>query len=84
MTARHLATARDEWPALRWRRARPSRLDAPVVLVGTDHRGRRVVARRWPGAGEWEAHPHRGMGGREVWARTLREALRAQRYTHDV
>lgn len=81
---RHLTTARDEWPALRWRSGRRwRRLDAPVVLVGADHRGRRVTVWWWPGAapGGWNAQPSRSMDGREVWARTLRGVLRALRYS---
>ncbi len=80
--ARYLATARDEWPALRWRVARRRWWGPPVTLVGTDCRGRRVVVTWWPVAQEWEATPWRSMDGREVWAPTLRAALRAQRRTH--
>ena len=79
---RLLAIARDEWPALRWRVARRRRWGPPVTLVGTDSRGRRVVASWWPGAQAWQAVPRCSMDGREAWGRTLRVALRAQRRTH--
>ena len=56
---------------------------APVLRV--TERGQVLVAhqaRWWPAAQKWEASPHLGMRGREVWAPTLRAALRAQRRTH--
>jgi len=89
VTARLLAVARDEWPALTWRSATrvgvsPESFGVPggLWLIGADGCGRRVHVERWThpdGERVWYALPRNGMSGRGSIGRSLRAVLRAVR-----
>jgi hypothetical protein len=77
---RLLATARDEWPALRWMRVSAA---AFTGIIGNDPYGRTVAAVWRPSDGDGRLFSASYAGGVTYiagWNRTLRAAVRAARY----